>query len=63
MAFVDLGKKVMDRFVADLGTYGQIEKAPSMEGKVMSVVVIPRTPHAADKKTPAVEKGTEHAET
>lgn len=59
MAFVDLGKKVMDRFVADLGTYGQIEKAPSMEGKVMSVVVIPRT----DKKAPAVEKGTEHAET
>jgi translation initiation factor IF-3 len=62
MSFVDLGKKVMDRFVKDLGNYGQIEKSPSMEGKVMSVVVIPRT-QPVDKKATAVEKGTEDAET
>lgn len=59
MSFVDLGKKVIDRFVVDLSRYGQVEKAPAMEGRIMSVVVIPRT----DKKGPASEKGTNDAET
>lgn len=57
MAFVELGKKVIDRFVVDLSRHGQIEKPPSMEGRVMSVVVIPR----ADKKTSVAEKGNEDA--
>lgn len=59
MAFVALGKKVIDRFVVDLSSHGQIEKSPSMEGRVMSVVVIPRV----DKKTSGSEKGIENAET
>ncbi len=59
MAFVDLGKKIVDRFVMDLSRHGQIEKPPSIEGKVMSVVVIPKV----DKKTSVAEKGNENAKT
>lgn len=58
IAFIDLGKRIMDRFVADLQDHGQIEKSPMMEGKVMSVVVLPRS----DKKV-ATEKGKHNAET
>ena len=58
IAFIDLGKRVVDRFVVDLTDHGQIEKSPMMEGRVMSVVVLPR----ADKKPSAGEKGKQDAE-
>lgn len=43
MAFRDQGKKVLERFVEELGEYGQIEKDLSMEGRTMSIVVAPKS--------------------
>lgn len=37
----NLGEKVLSRVIADLTEYGQAEKAPAMEGRVMSVVIGP----------------------
>ena len=42
MSFRDLGKKVLERFVTDITDYGLVEKAPIMEGRVMSVTVAPK---------------------
>jgi len=42
MEHVDLGRKVIDRFIAALQTEGQVEKPPMMEGRIMSFVVAPR---------------------
>ncbi len=37
----ELGREVLDRMIKDLADYGQPEKEPSMEGKVMFVVFRP----------------------
>ena len=37
----ELGREVLDRMVKDLSSYGQVEKSPMMEGRVMSVVINP----------------------
>lgn len=42
LSFRDLGKKVLERFVNDISEHGLVEKAPIMEGKVMSVTVAPK---------------------
>lgn len=42
MEHLDLGRKVLDRFIADTQNDGQIEKEPSLEGKIMSFVVSPK---------------------
>ena len=41
MEHLDLGKKVLDRFIEDLLMAGQLEKAPALEGRVMHFVVAP----------------------
>lgn len=41
MAHKDLGKKVLERVIKDIEPYGEPEKAPSFEGRVMSVIVSP----------------------
>lgn len=41
MVHQQIGKEVLDRVVEDIAPYGQPEKAPSLEGKVMSVIVTP----------------------
>ena len=46
MAFKDQGKRIIDRFVQDIGVHGQPEKNPSMEGRIMTVTFSPK----ADKK-------------
>jgi translation initiation factor IF-3 len=46
LSFRDVGKKILDRFMVDISEHGLVEKSPIMEGKVMSVTVIPK----ADKK-------------
>ena len=58
IAFIDLGKRVIDRFVKDISSHGQVEKSPMMEGRIMSVVILPR----ADKKASGAEKGKADAE-
>lgn len=59
IAFVDLGKRILDRFVKDIANHGQVEKSPMMEGRVMSVVILPR----ADRRSSSAEKGKQDAET
>lgn len=46
MAFKDQGKSILERFIADLGEQVNVEKALSMEGRIMSVIVSPK----AEKK-------------
>lgn len=42
MEHIDLGRKVLDRFIADTQNDGQIEKEPALESRIMSLVVAPR---------------------
>ncbi len=39
---IDLGKKLMDRFISDTLEYGQLEKEPTLEGRVISVLMVPK---------------------
>jgi translation initiation factor IF-3 len=42
MEHVDLGRKVIDRFVTDAQSAGQTEKEPSMEGRIITAVIAPK---------------------
>jgi translation initiation factor IF-3 len=42
MEHLDLGRKVLDKFIIDAQSDGQVEKEPSMEGRVMSFVLAPK---------------------
>ena len=42
MEHVDLGRKILDKFIIDTQNDGQVEKAPSMEGRIMSFVIAPK---------------------
>jgi translation initiation factor IF-3 len=42
LAFQDLGRRIIDRFLGDIAPYGQIEKEPALEGRIMTVVVAPK---------------------
>jgi translation initiation factor IF-3 len=42
MEHIELGKKVMDRFILDIQNHGQMEKEPSLEGRVISAVIAPK---------------------
>ena len=42
MEHVDLGRKVIDRFIQAVQVEGQVEKPPMMEGRIMSFVVAPK---------------------
>ncbi|MDD5567792.1 MAG: translation initiation factor IF-3 [Candidatus Omnitrophica bacterium] len=42
MEHIDLGRKVLDRFIKDVQTDGAVEKPPMMEGRIMSLVVAPK---------------------
>ncbi|MCX5709344.1 MAG: translation initiation factor IF-3 [Candidatus Omnitrophica bacterium] len=42
MEHLDLGRKVLDRFIASVQVDGQIEKAPALEGRIMYFVVSPK---------------------
>ena len=39
---LDLGRKILDRFIIDTQAEGQIEKEPQLEGKIMSFVLAPK---------------------
>jgi translation initiation factor IF-3 len=43
MAFRDKGKIVLERFVVDTTNIAQVEKDVFMEGRVMSVVLSPKS--------------------
>jgi translation initiation factor IF-3 len=42
MEHIDLGRKVIDKFIVDTQGEGQVEKSPSMEGRIMSFVIAPK---------------------
>jgi len=42
MEHQDLGRKVLDRFIIDTQNEGQLEKAPFLEGRIMSFVIAPK---------------------
>ena len=42
MEHLDLGRKILDKFIIDTQSDGQVEKAPAMEGRIMSFVVAPK---------------------
>jgi len=42
MEHMDLGRKVLDRFIIDTQNAGQIEKQPGLEGRVISLVIAPK---------------------
>jgi translation initiation factor IF-3 len=42
MEHLDLGRKVLDRFITDTQNDGQIEKEPALEGRVISLIVGPK---------------------
>ena len=42
MEHVDLGRKVLDKFILDIQNDGQVEKPPMMEGRIMSFVIAPK---------------------
>ena len=46
MMHKDLGREILDRLVKDVGEIGQPEKNPMMEGRVMSLVLAPKSEKA-----------------
>ena len=42
MEHLDLGRKVLDKFIQDIQNDGQVEKPPMMEGRIMSFVIAPK---------------------
>ncbi|MDD5097861.1 MAG: translation initiation factor IF-3, partial [Candidatus Omnitrophica bacterium] len=39
MEHLDLGRKVLDKFIVDTQGDGQVEKPPALEGRIMSFVI------------------------
>jgi translation initiation factor IF-3 len=42
MEHMDLGRKILDRVIADTQNDGHIEKQPVLEGRVMSFIIAPK---------------------
>lgn len=42
MEHLDLGKKILDKFIIDTQGDGQVEKEPRLEGRIMSFVIAPK---------------------
>lgn len=42
MEHIDLGRKVLDKFIADTQNHGQIEREPALEGRIFSLVIGPK---------------------
>ena len=40
---MDLGRKIIDKFIIDTQQEGQIEKEPQLEGKMMSMFLSPKS--------------------
>lgn len=42
MAHQELGRRILDRFIAESKDYGNLEKAPVLEGRAISMVMSPK---------------------
>ncbi|MFH1681038.1 MAG: translation initiation factor IF-3 [Candidatus Eisenbacteria bacterium] len=60
MAHLDIGRRILDRFVADAGEYGAVEVPTRMEGRTMTLVLSPRArakpPEGKKEKAPVLEE-------
>jgi len=54
LSFQQQGRQVLARFIEDISEHGQVEKDTTLEGRVMSVVVAPRSDKSS-KKTASAE--------
>lgn len=43
MNFRDQGERILSRFIQDLHEQGQPERSPILEGRIMSIVILPRS--------------------
>ena len=55
MMYKDQGQKLLERVMADLTPYGQPEMSPTIEGRVMSIVIAPRAEQITRAEEPAKE--------
>ncbi|MBI4259402.1 MAG: translation initiation factor IF-3 [Actinobacteria bacterium] len=65
MAHTELGRKILDRLVADLGETAQVDAYPKLDGRNMVMVIAPSKKHqeargasAAERREPATEATT-----
>jgi len=42
MEHLDLGRKILDKFIIDTQNDGQLEREPALEGRIMSLVIAPK---------------------
>ena len=42
MNYIDKGRKVLERLAQDLAPLGEVEKAPLLEGKMITMIVMPK---------------------
>ena len=42
MAHVDIGQRLIDRFIADIAPFASVESAPKMEGRTINLMVSPK---------------------
>lgn len=42
MQHIELGRKVLDRLVKDISALGEVEKSPSLEGRIMTMSINPK---------------------
>lgn len=42
MEHLDIGRKVLDKFILDTQKAGQVEKNPALEGRIISLVIAPK---------------------
>lgn len=42
MEHLDLGRKILDKFIVDTRNDGLVEKQPGLEGRIMSLVITPK---------------------
>ena len=53
MAHKELGEEIIKRMIADVSEFGQPEKMPSFEGRVMNVLINPVTTKTGEKESTA----------
>jgi translation initiation factor IF-3 len=46
----DLGRKLLDRFVEDTKEIGEVEAMPKMEGRSMTMILVPKSQKSEKKK-------------
>jgi translation initiation factor IF-3 len=56
----DLGQKLLDRFIGDIKELGEIESAPEMEGKNLTLLLTPKS-QKTEKKANQQRSETDHA--